>query len=867
VGDQYSDQRGQEPDDGSERRQDGGWFETRQDPTDPYPTAQDDLTQRIEPPRQNPNQPSPASPGQGQQPYAAPPQQPQQPGQPQQPYAASPQQPSQFPAQPPQQQQPPQQFPPPQQGQPQQPYSAQPGQPQQPYRGQPAPQAPPQQFSPPQQVPGQPPQQPAGAFQQPPVQPVGAAAPSYGAAPDLGAGAASSEQSESVGRGSGRFIWLGAVAVAVVLLGGAGFFALQALRETGGAASPEEAIDELLLALNQEDFLAVGELLEPAERRTVVEPLVTDILPELERLGVFEEDTDPSQVDGVDIELTDVTYEVEPVVGHDDIVHIYFTGGQSSTTTTAVDLPWGETVRSLAGDDLEDTSSSESIERADTPLVAVERDGRWYLSMWYSLAEAIRLETDADLPDIEDGPTPAGSESPEAAVEAMIQEMVDLDIAGMISRVDPDEGASLYRYSPLFISDAQGPINDFLNEVDASWSVTDLDFDVDADGDDAIVTIVGMTVTVELPDFETTITWDRDRIAAVGSGFIEGESIEFDVEVTRDGMTATGAVGDSVTFDINATFDIEAGNYTVEGVAVEDGVEQRLEATLSIDEDGFCSEYSITIDGDQQSGCLEDELGDQGVNTSTLQDLAGNDDDVTLAGLPMAAHRTDGSWYVSPTLSWMNWITVYLKAIEESDVDTLIEQFESGAGLGFDSMLDGDAFEDAMADNPFEDDPFEEDPFEDDPFEDESFEEEEAASMDDAVESATDGDFEWMYVTINADPGSEPQTIIDEMAAAEVHEYRIAMFAGQTLAVSLRGGSTVEGGIEDPVLSLYDPFGTEEVAFNDDYTGLDSLLSYTAKEDGLYSLLAYELSGGGGGYEIILELDEAGETPSILVDN
>ena len=186
--------------------------------------------------------------------------------------------------------------------------------------------------------------------------------------------------------GGGRTTWVIAVLGALALLVGGGAFALSALGASGGGETPEDAVDQMIAAVNNEDFITLGELLEPSERRTIVEPALTGVLPELERLGVFSDDLDMGDVDGVDFQLTDVEYRIETIPGNDDLAHVFFTGGEGRTIVTADDLPFGDAIRARFGDELEDSDESDSVEPTDddVPLVLVERNGRWYFSMWFT---------------------------------------------------------------------------------------------------------------------------------------------------------------------------------------------------------------------------------------------------------------------------------------------------------------------------------------------------------------------------------------------------------------------------------------------------------------------------------------------------
>ena len=88
---------------------------------------------------------------------------------------------------------------------------------------------------------------------------------------------------------------------------GAGVFALVKIGgddDKGGAASPTEAGQDLVKALNDEDILGAVDLLLPGERETFRQPMI-DLVDNLKRLEVLGDKADPSKVAGVDIDLSD----------------------------------------------------------------------------------------------------------------------------------------------------------------------------------------------------------------------------------------------------------------------------------------------------------------------------------------------------------------------------------------------------------------------------------------------------------------------------------------------------------------------------------------------------------------------------------
>ena len=655
----------------------------------------------------------------------------------------------------------------------------------------------------------------------------------------------------SSGGGNGRFAWIAAIIGAIALLGGGAFFALTAFGASGGGETPEDAVDQMLVAINGEDFLTIGELLDPAERRTIVEPVLTDILPELERLGVFDESLDPADVDGVDFELADVTYRIDPLA--DDLQAVYFTSGTASSSSTAAEFPWGDAIRDRFSDNFEDTPrTTEDIDDDGTPLVLVERDGRWYFSMWHSIAEQARLESGDNLPLVGDMPVALGSDSPADAVEAMIQDMVDLDIRNVIGRMDPAEAAALYRYSPIFLGEAEGELNSVRRDAAAegiTWEITDMEFDTEEDGDDAIVTVRAFTATVTTPDIDVAMTWSRDLIRVEVNATIDGETVNGSLEVTPRQWTLIGsAAGESV--DIRVEIDPDAETISLTG----DISGESIEGQLAMDADGVCSEFSFRGMDADESGCLEELLEEGGVDDSfsrlqVTQFFAAIDDEYP--GIPMAVHRTDGAWYVSPTMSVMHAVTEGLEGVTREDFETFLDDLESTT----DAFTIEDLVEapfDAADDAPFDvldlgdDDDFGDitDAVADDP------------TIDDpAFAPETSQEF-------TAAPGSEPSYLTGTLASNEHHRYVVSMEVGQTLGVTLYG-TVLEGGIGDPLLRLDDPSGFE-VAYNDDADGLNSALTYTAVTSGEHVIEVRDLGGNAGNYELGFELDDEGSTPSIV---
>lgn len=491
--------------------------------------------------------------------------------------------------------------------------------------------------------------------------------------PDTELRPASSETPAEPQSARGKAGWVAAMAAVVLLVGGGAFFAMQAFGATGGAATPDEAVSEMIDAINGEDFLSAAELLEPAERRTIAEPILTEILPELQRLGVIEETMDAGAVGGIDYQLTDITWRLEPIGNADDMQAVYFTGGNAAADIVAADLPWGDAMRDLFGeeiDEIEDSSGSEAVVESDTPMVLVERDGRWYFSLWHSVAESARLAAGSPLPAQVLVPPVLGADTPEAAVEQMVLAMFDGDVRAIIGHLDPDEAAALYRYSPLFLDEIDEAREEALNELDLDLdvSISNLSFTTETDGDDAVVRFTGFTITVTAPDVNVEFIWEPNRVSLDVDVLADGTRFDGTANLTGRELVIRG-IADGETIDVTAVLSPDAETVRVTGTAQGEPVE--AEVLLSEP----CAPYSARIGDEEESGCLDDNPdADIDAALESLNDAFAQFEE-GVETLPISVHKTDGRWFVSPTLSVMDPISRALSSVTKEDFDAQIEQF------------------------------------------------------------------------------------------------------------------------------------------------------------------------------------------------
>jgi len=649
---------------------------------------------------------------------------------------------------------------------------------------------------------------------------------------------------------TGKGPWIAAVLGALVLLVGGGFFAMSALGSSGGAASPEQAVDEMIEAMNNGDFVTMAELLEPSERRAIAEPAITEILPELIRLGVLDDTADPAAVDGVDLDFSDVTYRIDRLADRPDLVHVRFTGGEIAGELNAAALPFGDQFRDLVGADLEDDVATAPIDEVENPLVFVERDGSWYMSILFTVAETARLDANEAMPAPSEAPPALGSESPEAAVEAMFDEMVDFDLRGMIGRMDPEEMAVLYNYSPIFISDGQRALNDLDREMtnaDVTWDINNFDFETETNGDEAVVAVRGFDVVVSSPDFDVLISYGRDQITAEADA---GEFGNGSMELTPRSVSIE-AVVDGERVELDAQVDPDAQTASLTALLGGDSVD----AQMAVDSAGVCSEYSIAGEGSvfagefSEQGCLE-ELDITGDQIATVFDQLQDE----FPGVNMSTRNVDGEWYVAPITSATDAAVLWLQGLEDDAIDTILEDFEAG-GSGFFpgfqvfNELVGTAGSSGPVTVP--DDAFTEiDPFlEGGQFTD-NFDE---FDFDDVEQFDDESDFGGVEATVNnffSIPG--PGEYRGSLATNTFDVYEVPIEPGQTLTVTMLGGGEL-----DTFLTVITPDG---LTFdNDDSSGLpnslDSQVQFNTGDGGVYTIEARSfVNAGEGSYELIIEV-------------
>jgi hypothetical protein len=283
-------------------------------------------------------------------------------------------------------------------------------------------------------------------------------------------------------RAGGGRILAGLVAVVAVLA--AGLFAVNALQPEDNG--PEDPVRAMFEAAEKSDVIGVLEQLLPGERDALKGPL-TELVEQLNRLEVL----DGADLDGIDgLELAVDDLELESKKQRDDLALVRVTSGTGSYRVDLGELPIGDFVLDIINRPLEGTEADAgplAMEGDGDAIATVKRDGRWYVSIGYSVAEQARQAAGVELAALGDGVEPAGGDSPEEAVEAMFGALTTLDARRMVALLPPDELGAVQEYAGLFLPAAE----DGAAEAEGMFSVRieNLELESDTDGDEAVVKI------------------------------------------------------------------------------------------------------------------------------------------------------------------------------------------------------------------------------------------------------------------------------------------------------------------------------------------------------------------------------------------
>ncbi|WP_196073155.1 hypothetical protein [Nakamurella alba] len=354
-------------------------------------------------------------------------------------------------------------------------------------------------------------QQGAGGYGQQPGQGYGQPQQGYGqGAPGAGFGGPAPEPPKK----SRTPIIVTAVAVVVALLAGFGvwFFAIRDTQAAGGQESPQDAVNAMLVSVNSKDPIGIADQLDPVESALFAD-MTGDVLTELKRLEIFTNEATPENATGTTITVEGLTYGTPQQI-NDHLSVVEVTGGTISYTSDPTKIPLTDKIKAAMGTTWSDAQpESDSVNIAEEiaagrepfRIAAVQRDGKWYPSLFYSLADNWAQSEGLPNPTSQDAIAAIGSDSPESAMNALLAAGAKADMEQVIGLLDPTEMSVMHDYGKLLLQSA-----DYPGPQDTGVSFSDAQWQVDDTTGGKIVSLKALTVTYE----GETVQITRDPAAA-----------------------------------------------------------------------------------------------------------------------------------------------------------------------------------------------------------------------------------------------------------------------------------------------------------------------------------------------------------------
>ncbi|MEO8266527.1 MAG: hypothetical protein ABI706_13590 [Ilumatobacteraceae bacterium] len=285
---------------------------------------------------------------------------------------------------------------------------------------------------------------------------------------------------------------IGVIAAVTALVGAGGFttYSFLGASNDGGAATPQEAVTTFVSALEHEDLLGMIDVTLP-EEVGVLRAAVDTASSDAKRIGLVSTDFNASGVKGIDISVDDLTLDTNFLEG--GLAEVSVTGGRLSASFDPTAFPFGDKLRALLGSPSPGQVEAD-LGTSDTAqlLMTVERDGRWYVSIEYTVAEYVRRAAHLDEP----GPvarTPVGFDSPQQAVDALFARLSGLDLAAALETFAPGEDAMAW-LAQSWVDNAQAGIE---RARANGWSVTLSGLTYETIGDGDHLTLRPLTFKVE----------------------------------------------------------------------------------------------------------------------------------------------------------------------------------------------------------------------------------------------------------------------------------------------------------------------------------------------------------------------------------
>lgn len=241
--------------------------------------------------------------------------------------------------------------------------------------------------------------------------------------------------------------------VAVVALGAGGAITYVALSDSGssGAATPKEAVQNVVNDMENSDFVGLLDDLAPGERDALANPVRADI-DKLKELHVLNQSADPSNISGVTFQANNLQYASKPITINDHVQIVQLTGGTITLTGDSSKLPLSDEIRKMAPPN---QTSTVHYNLSDKPVrIATEKvGGRWYPSLFYTAADSAAGHR---VPSASDAIPALGSASAEDAVRDEVNALLAGDLRTALAHISPVELGAVHDYGGMILAQTPG---------------------------------------------------------------------------------------------------------------------------------------------------------------------------------------------------------------------------------------------------------------------------------------------------------------------------------------------------------------------------------------------------------------------------
>lgn len=341
-------------------------------------------------------------------------------------------------------------------------------------------------------------------------------------------------------------ITISAVIVALLAATGVWFFAFRDSKPGGGQASPQDAANAILVSLSQKDPVGVADQLDPAEAG-MFSDITGDVLAQLKRLNIVTADASPNNMSGATLKVEGLTFDPASESVNDHLTIVKLIGGTVTLTSDPTKIPLTEKIRSAFGAGLTtmkpqtktiDIANEVAKNGKPIRIATVQRNGKWYPSLFYSAADNWAQSQKLGNPKAEDAIPNTGASSPEAAMDALLDAVSKGDAQAAIALLPPEEMGVLHDYGKLLLKAAhyKGAKATGVHFRNAAWNVADTtggkvvsvkSLTVSFDGKEYSVLRDGDSLTVTVPGQAPLVLNDStiDSVIAKTGGKLDPQAI------------------------------------------------------------------------------------------------------------------------------------------------------------------------------------------------------------------------------------------------------------------------------------------------------------------------------------------------------